>query len=410
MQHEIDWVGVTVNRRRGWVLVAVVLALGVVILGVTQLQGKSEPAYSADVVQALSGGDTAGYARAIAVRDFVFPRDYAAHPEFQTEWWYYTGNLATPDGRRFGFEFTIFRRALTPTMPERQSDWATNQVYFADLAVSDIGANQFYARQRFSRGAAGLAGATADPRVTIWIEDWRMAAQNDDATSMRLTAAEGPIALDFTTHQTKPPALQGNHGLSAKSPEPGNASYYYSLTRLLTDGALTINGTPYTVSGTAWMDHEFSTSALSQNAVGWDWFALQLDNQREIMLYQIRNKDGSIVPTSHGSVVNADGSVLPLELKDFTIQVLDRWTSPHTGAIYPSKWRVTIQAPTGPISLDINPLMADQELNSSTAYWEGASRITGTDNAQAVQGYGYVELTGYNRAPKPSEPLTRQGQ
>jgi predicted secreted hydrolase len=391
-------------------LTIALVVLGTAILGVTQLQSKPQPAYSADVVQALSGGDTTGFARAITVRDFVFPRDYAAHPEFQTEWWYYTGNLATADGRRFGFEFTIFRRALTPSMPERQSDWATNQIYFADLAVSDIGANQFYARQRFSRGAGGLAGATADPRVKIWIEDWTMAAQNDDATVMRLKAVDGPIALEFTTRQPKPPALQGDHGLSAKSPEPGNASYYYSLTRLLTDGTITVNGTPYTVNGTAWMDHEFSTSALSQNAVGWDWFALQLDNQREIMLYQIRNKDGSIVTSSHGSLIDADGSVTPLALKDFTIQVLDRWTSPHTGAVYPSKWRVTIQAPDGPISLDISPLMADQELNSSTAYWEGASRITGTDSGQSVQGYGYVELTGYNRQPDPSGPLTRQGQ
>jgi predicted secreted hydrolase len=400
-----------VNRRLPLIiLIAAIIVLGAAILGVTQLQGKSQPAYSADVVQALSGGDTSGFVRAMTVREFVFPRDYAAHQEFQTEWWYYTGNLATVDGRRFGFEFTIFRRALTPTMPERKSDWATNQIYFADLAISDIGATQFYTRQRFSRGAAGLAGATADPRVKIWIEDWIMDALNDEATTMRLRAAEGPIALDFTTRQVKPPTLQGDHGLSAKSPEPGNASYYYSLTRLLTDGTITVNGTPYTVSGTAWMDHEFSTSSLSQNAVGWDWFALQLDNQREIMLYQIRNKDGSVVPTSHGSLIDADGSVTPLPLKDFTIDVLDQWTSPHTGAIYPSKWRVTIQAPNGPITLEINPLMADQELNSSTAYWEGAARITGTDNGSPVQGYGYVELTGYNRQPDPSEPLTRQGQ
>jgi predicted secreted hydrolase len=386
------------------------MVIAATIVGVAQLQGKTEPAYSADVVAALSGGGTTGFARAMTVRDFVFPRDYAAHPEYQTEWWYYTGNLAAADGRPFGFEFTIFRRALTPTMPERQSDWATSQVYFADLAVSDIGANQFYARQRFSRGAVGLAGATADPRVKIWIEDWTMAAQNADATTMRLKATEGPIAIDLTTQQAKPPALQGDRGLSAKSPQPGNASYYYSLTRLLTNGTISVNGTAYVVSGTAWMDHEFSTSALSQDAVGWDWFALQLDNQREIMLYQIRKKDGSIESTSHGSVVNADGSVIHLASGDFTIQALDQWRSPHTGAIYPSRWRVTIQSPGGPITLTINPLMADQELNSTTAYWEGASRIVGTDGGQQIQGYGYVELTGYNRLPDHYGPLTRQGQ
>ena len=210
--------------------------------------------------------------------------------------------------------------------------------------------------------------------------------------------------------QAKGPTLQGDRGLSQKSPEPGNASYYYSLTRLLTDGTLTVNGTPYKVNGLSWMDHEFSTSALSANAVGWDWFALQLDNNREIMLYQIRNKDGTFVSTSHGTLINADGSATHLELKDFKIEVANRWTSPHTGAAYPSSWKLTIQAPTGPIALDVTPLMADQELNSTTAYWEGASKMTGTDGSQQVQGYGYVELTGYNRQPDRAEPLTRQGQ
>ncbi len=398
------------NRRLAFLLVAVIIVGSVAVIGVTQLQGKPQPEYSADVVAAMSGGDTTGFARAMNVREFMFPRDYAAHPEFQTEWWYYTGNLATAEGRRFGFEFTIFRRAIAPTMPARQSDWATNQIYFADLAISDIGANQFYSRERFSRGAAGLAGATADPRVHIWIEDWTMTAQNDPASTMQLKASDGPLAIDFTTREAKPPTLQGDRGLSAKSPEPGNASYYYSLTRLLTDGTITINGTAFQVSGTAWMDHEFSTSALSAGAEGWDWFALQLDNQREIMLYQIRLKDGGVVPTSHGTLVNADGSVVHLELKDFKIEVLDRWTSPRTGAVYPSRWKVTVQAPTGPITLDIAPLMANQELNSTTAYWEGASRITGTDGDKPVTGYGYVELTGYNRTPDRTQPLTRQGQ
>jgi predicted secreted hydrolase len=400
------------NRRILILGVVVLAAVGAIIVGVTQSQGKDQSTYSADVVSALSGSNDQGFAKATTVRDFTFPRDFGAHPEYQTEWWYYTGNLSTPEGRRFGFEFTIFRRALTPTMPERQSDWATNQIYFADLAVSDIEANQFYPRERFSRGAAGLAGAAVDPTVRIWIEDWTMEAQTPDATVMRLRAADGPVAIDLTTKQGKSPTLEGDRGLSAKSPEPGNASYYYSLTRLLTEGTLTINGNVYQVSGVSWKDHEFSTSSLSQNAVGWDWFALQLDNNREIMLYQIRNKDGSIVPTSHGTVINADGSAEHIQLKDFKIEALDHWTSPRTKAVYPSKWRVTIQAASGPIVLEITPLMANQELTSTTPYWEGASQISGTANGQQVQGYGYVELTGYNRADANNttkEPLTKQG-
>jgi predicted secreted hydrolase len=389
------------NRRRLLIaIVTVILLSGIAVFGLTQLQGKPQPAYSADVVAALGNDDISGYARALKVRDFSFPQDYGAHPEYQTEWWYYTGNLAAQDGRRFGFEFTIFRRAIAPTLPERQSDWATNQIYFADLAVSDIGGNQFFSKQQFSRGAAGLAGAAFDPNLKIWIQDWIMTAQDDAAKTLHLQAAQDQIAIDLTTNQIKPPTLEGDHGLSAKSPEPGNASYYYSLTRLPTEGKITVNGTAYQVTGNSWMDHEFSTSSLSKDALGWDWFALQLDNNREIMLYRIRKQDGSVEITSHGTVINADGSSADLKLSDFKIESATQWTSPHTGAVYPSSWQVTIEAPSGPIQLDIKPLMQDQELNSATAYWEGASQITGTDNGQPVKGYGYVELTGYNRSSK----------
>src|SRR5258708_18788646 len=160
---------------------AVPILIGGAFFGVTEWQSHPRPAYSADVVSALSGGDTTGYARALTVRDFSFPQDYGAHPEYQTEWWYYTGNLATADGRRFGYEFTIFRRAIAPTLPQRQSDWATNQIYFADLAVSDIGGNQFFSKQQFSRGAAGLAGCAFRPRLERWIQDWAKTAQDDAA-------------------------------------------------------------------------------------------------------------------------------------------------------------------------------------------------------------------------------------
>src|SRR5260221_10920763 len=385
---------------------AVIVIIGAGVCGMPQLQSKPAPAYSADVVSALSGGDTTGYARALRVRDFSFPQDYGAHPEFQTEWWYYTGNLATADGRRFGYEFTIFRRAIAPTLPQRQSEWTTNQIYFADLAVSDIGGNQFFSKQQFSRGAAGLAGAVFDPRLKVWIQDWTMTAQDDAAKTLRLQAAQDQIALDLTTNQIKPPTLEGDHGLSAKSPEPGNASYYYSLTRLPSEGKITVNGTSYQVTGNSWMDHEFSTSSLSKDALGWDWFALQLDNNREIMLYRIRKQDGSVEITSHGTVVNPDGSSTDIKLDGFKIDSSNQWTSPHTGAVYPSGWHVTVQAPSGPIQLDITPLMKDQELNSATAYWEGAPQISGTDNGQPVKGYGYVELTGYNRSST-TEQTTR---
>ncbi|HVO41522.1 MAG TPA: lipocalin-like domain-containing protein, partial [Aggregatilineales bacterium] len=332
-----------------WKRIGVGIVIGAVILGaligVMRSQGTSGATYSADVVAALDSGNIAGFARAYQVRDFKFPQDYGAHPDFQTEWWYYTGNLADSAGRLFGFELTIFRRAVAPALPERQSDWATNQIYFADFALSDIADSRFYTKQRFSRGAAGLAGAEVDPRVHIWINDWSMTAQDAAASVMRLKAADDPIAIDLTTTQTKPPTLEGDRGLSAKSTEPGNASYYYSLTHLLTQGTLTVSGTTFTVTGTTWMDHEFSTSVLGKDAAGWDWFALKLDDDRELMLYRIRHRDGGVDVTSNGTLVNADGTYTHLALSDFTIESPEHWTSPKTGAVYPSRWKVTVKVP-----------------------------------------------------------------
>lgn len=388
------------SRRVVVGVIVVILIAGVAFVGLPQLRGQQVPQYSADVVTALSGGNNEGFARAYDVRAWRFPADHAAHPEFQTEWWYNTGNLRTADGRHFGFHFTIFRRALTPDMPMRESEWATNQVYFADLAIADVQAGRFIYRERFARGAAGLAGAVADPLsgVRIWIEDWSVTGTDPEASALHLRAAEGPIGLDLIARKTRPPTLQGDRGLSIKSAEPGNASYYYSLTRLETAGTITIEGETFEVSGNSWMDHEFSTSVLGADAVGWDWFSLQLDNNRELMLFQIRLAAGGLEVTSHGTLIESDGSTVHLSLEDYAIEPLGSWTSPHTGAVYPAGWRLTIAAPTGPLNLEVWPLLSDQELNTTTAYWEGASRITGTDNGAPVAGFGYVELTGYNRA------------
>jgi predicted secreted hydrolase len=368
--------------------------------GLSQLRGQRAVEYSADVVAALSGGDTEGFARAFDVRPFNFPADHAAHPEFQTEWWYNTGNLATAEGRRFGLHFTIFRRAIAPTTPQRDSDWAANQIYFADFAIADIQTGRFIYYERFARGALGLAGAVTDvdKGARIWIEDWVIEGTDPQASAFHLKAAQGEIAIDLVVRKTKPATLQGNKGLSEKSALPGNASYYYSLSRLEASGNIRVGEETFSVTGYTWWDHEFSTSVLGENALGWDWFSIQLDNNRELMLFQIRLKDGGVEPTSHGVLIEGDGTTQKLTLADYTITPQGTWTSEKTGAVYPSGWKLEINAPTGKLLLDVMPLMANQELNTTTAYWEGANRISGTDNGKPVSGYGYVELTGYNRA------------
>jgi predicted secreted hydrolase len=405
---------VVMPKRPLLLLCVALLAIGGLIFAVSRLQSAGAVEYSADVVVQLNSTNIEGFARAYDVREFSFPQDHGAHPEYQTEWWYFTGNLATVEDRRFGFQLALFRRALTPTMPERQSEWASTQIYFADFAVTNVADDQFFSSNRFSRGAAGLSGASVDPRFRVWVEDWRVEALNDDASQLRLRAqgqsAQGSYAIDLTTTRSKAIIYHGERGLSRKNADSGNASYYYSQTRLTTTGTITVNGQAYAVNGSSWMDQEFSTSVLGKGAVGWDWFALQLDNGRELMLYYIRMDDGSLEPLSKGTLIDADGTTTVLPLSAFTITVLDRWTSPRTGAVYPSGWRVRVEAPSGPLELELQPLIKNQELNSVTAYWEGASRITGTDAGQPVTGYGYVEMTGYNRSASGDRQLSRQGQ
>jgi predicted secreted hydrolase len=377
------------------IVVAVGLIAGLVYL--FRLDGERafdrEPALS--LVETLSG-DAEGFTRALEPRAFMFPDDHGPHPDFRTEWWYYTGNLASASGRKFGFQFTLFRSALTPTPEERESTWAANQVYMAHLALTDVESERFYAFQRFSRGAAGLAGAQADP-LRLWLEDWRIEEAGPgrfpDVPVMHLTAAiEEGAGLDLYLDSAKPMVLQGDRGLSRKGSEPGNASYYYSLTRLEAKGEIRLPDGGFEVTGWAWMDREWSTSVLEEGQVGWDWFAMQLDSGEEVMFYRMRRSDGTADPHSSGCWVDAEGRSTYIAAKDVDMEVLETWTN-RDGDEYPSRWRLSF--PDRDSVLGITPLLADQELRFDIQYWEGAVSIQGTRGNQPLSGRGYVELTGY---------------
>jgi predicted secreted hydrolase len=341
---------------------------------------------------ANGGDEAAGFARADGPRPLSFPTDHGPHPDYQTEWWYYTGNLSTAEGRRFGYQLTFFRRALVPesAQAERPSDWAAAQVYLAHFALSDIGGSGHQVHERFSRGAAGLAGAQAAP-FQVWLEDWSV--EEMEGGDYHLTAEAEGVRLDLELTDRKGPVLQGDRGYSQKGPEPGNASYYYSLTRLESSGTIRVGGTEYAVEGLSWMDHEFSTSALSAEQVGWDWFSIQLDDGSELMLFELRRADGGIDPYSSGTFVAPDGETTHLAGADFTLAVEGNWHSPHSGADYPEGWQIDI--PTLDLTLSVEPYLADQELNVSYSYWEGAVGVSGERDGQPVAGAGYVELTGY---------------
>lgn len=345
------------------------------------------------VAQVLSG-ESDGYARALEPRDFSFPQDHGPHPKYRTEWWYYTGNLETRSGRHFGFQLTFFRAALAPHVAARDSMWGAQHVYMAHLALTDVETERLYAFERFSRAALGLAGSQAEP-FRVWLEDWSVESVGQSGLPMRLRAREGEIGIDFNLGSVKPIVLHGDRGLSQKGPDAGNASYYYSLTRMPTVGTLTLADETFEVTGMSWMDREWSTSLLGEDQVGWDWFSLQLSDGSELMFFQLRNAEGEVDAFRSGTLVRPDGETLELKQDGVHLEVQERWHSPHSGGDYPARWR--LQIPAENLAVEIIPYVADQELSLSMSYWEGAVHVRGSRHGEELQGHGYAELTGYQR-------------
>lgn len=344
-----------------------------------------------ELAQVLGGEDSAGFARATQVLPFQFPADHGPHPDYRSEWWYLTGNLADAAGRRFGYQWTLFRFALLPEGPRRRSAWATRDMYLGHFTVTDVAPGAFHAYERVSRGVLGLAGAQARP-FRAWIDDWSLTREESPEVWQLQAGADG-TRIELRLTPLKPIVLQGDHGLSRKSKTPGNASYYYSLPRLATSGTLTLNGVPFAVTGTSWLDREWSTSALDADQSGWDWFGLQLDDDTEVMYYRLRRRDGGIDPYSRGVFVDPRGGTHALEANDVGVEAREIWSSPHGGR-YPIRWHLSV--PKLSLDLDLAALVADQELDLSLRYWEGAVRLSGTRAGRPVAGFGYVELTGYD--------------
>ncbi len=371
-----------------------------VVLGVLYLTPDDSPKSHAviSVAGAMAASDTAGFARADKPKRFEFPREFGPHTEFKTEWWYFTGNLHAENGRHFGFQLTFFRSAVSPGIVAGTSKWRTNQIYMAHFAVTDVENSEFHNFERFSRGAAQLAGAEAAP-FRVWLEDWVVHETGGevrfDVPQLALEASDSGIALRLALVNEKPIVLQGNNGLSKKGPEPGNASYYYSLPRLRATGSIRIADEEHLVSGLAWLDREWSTSALGAGQIGWDWFALQLADRTELMFYQIRDVDGTTDELSQGLFVNSRGETVRLDNTQVELEVIEWWRSAR-GVRYPSRWRTKI--PVLGVELEISPLLPDQELQHSFQYWEGAVEVSGHAAGVPVSGFGYVELTGYSES------------
>lgn len=324
--------------------------------------------------------------------EYVFPRDHGPHADFKTEWLYFTGNVATAGGERFGYQLTFFRQGVRPPGARggATSRFVVNDFQFAHFAVSDPQAGRFRHWQKTSRGAFGEAGFSAGERLA-WIDGWQLTARGDEWT---LTAAEGDAALTLTLTPAKPWAIHGENGVSQKADGPGHASHYYSGPRMRTSGRLTLAGREHAVTGTSWFDHEWATNQLTPAQVGWNWFALHFDDGTELMLYQMRLRDGGLDPQSSGTFLAADGTARHLRREDYTLTPLRWWTSKATGGRYPVAWR--IEAPSLALRAEVTtPLEAQELVLLPVAYWEGMIEARGERAGRAVRGEGYLELTGY---------------
>jgi predicted secreted hydrolase len=334
---------------------------------------------------------------------YEFPRDYFNHPDYQTEWWYYTGNLQTTGGRKFGFELTFFRQGVNCNTANT-SAWDICDLYLAHFAVSDLEGRKFFHAERSNRSGPGIAGADLALQK-VWNGNWSVVWTEG---TENLSAIANGFAISLTLQAQKPPVVHGANGVSQKSAGAGRASHYFSETRLRASGSLEIASNKYAVTGLAWMDHEFFTQQFAADQVGWDWLSLQLDDNTELMLFHIRRKDGTLDSFSAGTLVDAQGHAHHLGISDFQLEPSgpsragQTWTSPETHATYPIAWKIRV--PSLGTTLETSTQLPSQEFTSSSkvvpSYWEGAISVVGTGSAQQVRGSGYLEMTGYSEKVK----------
>jgi len=345
----------------------------------------------------------ANFAKAIYSYDFQFPLDHASHEDFKTEWWYFTGNLEDEKGHSFGYQLTFFRNGLEPVLEGAEeaknliNNWQTKQIYMAHFAVTDITNKKFYSFEKFARKSLNQAGARLNP-YKIWVKDWSAQvsskAKPNEVFPLVLRANDKNISLKLKLIPVKPVTLQGLEGLSQKSSGAGNASYYYSISKLLTKGKIQLGGDIYKVKGYSWFDREFSTSSLGDTLIGWDWFALQLSNNVEIMYYRLRDQSNKTdMVHSSGVIIDAEGEKHQFTAQDIIMENTEKYKSSFTNAEYPVSWDMEI--PKINLKVKLKPALKEQEHQLSYPYYEGAVQLAGHFADAEVTGKGYMELVGY---------------
>lgn len=359
--------------------------------------------------------------RAIEISPFSFPRDHGQHPDFRMEWWYLSGRLTSEDGSDWAYHFTIFRRALecwtdlalvglaissksirqrsffqralAGMLESQNSRRISVDGYVGHLSITNISEGNYVFFERGGTSLFTIAGARSDG-LDVWVKDWRL---HETSGVVNVCAEREDFAVDLELVPLKPPALHGDHGLCKKGPEPGHASYHYSLPSLLTTGTLKWSGENHHVQGRSLMDREYGTEMLPRSVRGWDWFGLILANNHEVMISVIRNADGTIAGTSSGTNAMPDGSWKGFTSERLHVEPTEFWTNPATGTQYPTSWIIAVHQMD--LHLEIRAVVREHELVSATSttvdYWEGPVRVFGTMYGEQVAGHGHVELVGY---------------
>ena len=341
---------------------------------------------------ATANAEASQFAQVVPQTRLSFPRDFGAHPDFRTEWWYATGWLQTPDGKPLGFQVTFFRSA-TEHDRANPSRFAPKQLIVAHAALSDPAPGKLQHDQRIARAGFGLAQAS-ETTTDVKLGKWSMRRDSSGSYAVNLPARDFTLTLAF--QPTQPLMLQGEQGYSRKGPRPEQASYYYSEPQLKVSGTVTRNGKRVDVHGSAWLDHEWSSTVLDARAVGWDWVGANLDDGSALMAFRIRTADGASL-WQHATLRSRDGKTERFGGDAVSFRPLRRWTSPRTKASYP----VEVEVGTGKYRWRLKPLQDDQELDSrrstGAVYWEGAVIL---DRDGHAAGRGYLEMTGYVKALK----------
>jgi predicted secreted hydrolase len=352
------------------------------------------------VCTAVGGAEDGGFQKVTGPCGLAFPADHGAHREYRTEWWYYTGNVESEDSEPFGFQLTFFRTALRPPAgaPEDlPSAWRADQLFIAHAAVTDVTRKIHLKAETAAREALDLAGARTEAEtIEIFTRAWSARIGSE---SHRLSAASEDFSIDLFLTPQKPPVLHGENGYSRKGTGRDRASCYYSFSRLGAEGKIRVGDRTWKVTGTAWMDHEFSTAPLAPGLAGWDWFSLQMSDRTELMVFFLRKTDGEIHAASAGTFVDPSGETIGLTRRQLAVEVLERWKSQDSNAVYPVRWRLSTSGPD--LALQIRARIDNQEMDTrqttGVVYWEGSVTAEGTAAGRPVSGTGYVEMTGYNQ-------------